>query len=87
MSAQIVKGGGDQAEVVHSAVLEETAVFNGKHRVHHLLGHLVIGDDAALGAVLRAEEASHELRFKFVSAKGFAGGERGNALHIAGCDL
>ena len=50
------------------AEVRDFAVFDCEHRAHHLLGDLVISDDTALGAVLRAEEARDQLRLKLISA-------------------
>ena len=49
-----------EAEVVDAAVLEEAAVFDGQDRLHQVLRDLVVGDEAALGAVgVFAEAGDH----------------------------
>ncbi len=55
-----------QADEIHAAVLEEAAVFDGQHGVHHDLGNLVVGYQLPLGALLRVEERGDHLRFEFV---------------------
>ena len=62
-------GGFRQADKVHAAVLEESAVFDGQHRIDHQLGNLVIGDQLPLGTLFGIEQGSDHLRFEFVGRK------------------
>ena len=58
LSGAVVKSrdkGAEEAEVVHAAVLEEAAVFNGSDGLHKVLRKFVVGDQAALGAVASSE--------------------------------
>jgi len=76
----------EQAEVVDAAVLEEAAVLDGDHGVHQIRGHLLVCDEAALGAVGVLAEAGDEQRLEFVA------GERlalvvGDGLHNAATDV
>ncbi len=70
------------AEVVNAAVLKEVPVFNCDDGLHHLLRNLIVGDEAALGAVLVFGERGDQLRFELIGAESNAilGS---NALHYA----
>ena len=50
-------------------MLEEVAVFDGDDGLHHARRNLLIGDQAALGAVLVFGERGDELRFELVGAE------------------
>ena len=58
-----------QAEVIDAVVLEEAAVFNGQHRVHQVLRDLVVGDEAALGAVGVFAEAGDQHGLELVAGQ------------------
>ena len=60
------------ADVVDAAVLEEAAVFDGDDGLDHARRDLVVGDEAALGAVLVFGEGGDELRLELVGAEGGA---------------
>ena len=67
-------------------MLEEAAVFNGQHRMHQVLRDLVVGDEAALGAVGVFAEAGDQFGLELVA------GQRltaivGNGIHLAILDL
>ena len=59
----------DGADVVDAAVLEEAAVFDGDDGLHHVRRDVVVGDEAALGAVLVFGERGDELRLELVGAR------------------
>jgi hypothetical protein len=80
-----VNGFDDHAPVVDAAVLKEAAVFDGEHGLHQVGRNLVVGDEAALGAVGVVAQAGDEQRLKLVA------GERlavvvGDGLDNAGTD-
>ena len=58
LMSHVHPGGFRQADKVHAAVLEEAAVFDGQHRIHHQLRNLVIRDQLPLGALLRIEQGT-----------------------------
>src|SRR5580698_4862534 len=62
----------DHAEVVDAAVLKKTAVFNCQNALNEIVGKLVVGDKAPLGAVGVVAQAGDEQRLKFVAGKGLA---------------
>ena len=66
----VLEGALGGAEVVDAAVLEEVAVFDGDDGLHHARRDLLVGDEAALGAVLVFGERGDELRLEFVGAEG-----------------
>ena len=68
----ILHGALGGAEVVDAAVLEEAAVFDGDDGLHHVRRDLVVGDEAALGAVLVFGEGGDELRLELVACQGGA---------------
>ena len=55
-----------QPVVVDPGVLEETAIFDGQHRIHHDLGDLVEANQAPLGPLLIVGERGDQLRLQFV---------------------
>src|SRR5207249_246863 len=57
-------------EVVDAAVVEEVTVFNGGDGLHQARRDLLIGNQAALGAILVFGERSDELRFELVGGEG-----------------
>ena len=61
----VLDGALGDAHVVDAAVLEEAAVLDGQHRLHHVGRDFVVRDQAALGAVLPGERGD-QLRFKLV---------------------
>ncbi len=58
------------AEVVDAAVVEEVAVFDGGDGLDEVRWDLVVGDEAALGAVLVFGERGDELGLELVGAAG-----------------
>lgn len=70
------------AEIVDAAVLEEVTVFDGGDGLNQARGDLLVGDQAALGAVLVFGEGGDELGFELVGAEGCAV-FRGDALDYA----
>ena len=62
----------DHADVVDAAVLEEAAVFDGEDGLDEVLRDLVVGDEAALGAVGVFAEAGDEKGFEFVAGERLA---------------
>jgi hypothetical protein len=58
--------------VVDAAVLEEAAVLDGQHRLHQILRNLVVGEQAALGAVGVVAQAGDEQRLQFIAGKRLA---------------
>ncbi len=63
--------------------MKKSAVFNGRDRIDHDLGNVVILDEAALGAQLAVEQAGDKLRLKLVSGEIAGVAKRGNFLHTA----
>jgi len=63
-------------------MLEEAAVFNRQHRLHHGGRNLAVGDQPTLGAILVLRQRRDELRLKFVSGQRSAV-FRSDALHLA----
>ena len=59
----------EHADEVHSAVLEETPVFDGQHRIDHHLGDVGVLHHLAFGALLGVKQRRHQLRFQFVGGK------------------
>ena len=57
------------AHVVDAAVLEETAVFNGQHRLDMMLRNFVIGELPALGAVHVLTQAGDEQRLQLITGQ------------------
>ncbi len=91
VALEIVDDGSGHAVVVDAAVLEEAAVFDGGDGLDHARGDLVVGDEAALGAVLVFGEGGDELGLELVGAErgavfggdaldGAAGGVDGGAV-------
>jgi len=72
MGDEIREGAFRDAEVVDAAVSEEIPVFDGRDGLHHAGRDFLIGDEAALGAVLVFGEGGDELRFELVGAEGDA---------------
>ena len=55
------------AEVIHAAVLKETAIFNGQHALHQVVGDLVVGEQTALGAIHIVAQPGNEQRLKLIA--------------------
>ena len=68
----VVEQRAHHADVVHAAVLEEAAVFDGDHRMHQVLRNLVVGDQAALGAVGVFAQAGDQQRLQFIAGQRLA---------------
>lgn len=66
---EVGEGAFGDAEIVDAAVIEEVAIFDGDDGLHHVRRNLVVGDEAALGAVLVFGEGGDELRFEIVGAE------------------
>ncbi len=81
VAAEIVPGPAEHGVEVDAAVLEEAAVFDGGDGLHELVGDLVEGDEAALGAVLVFGEGGDELGLELV------GGELGAVFGGDGLDF
>ena len=72
----------DGAEVVDAAMVEEVAVFNGEDGLDEAGWDLLVGDEAALGAVLVFREGGDELGLELVGLECGAV-FRGDALDLA----
>ena len=66
---QIVAQRAQHADVVHAAVLEEAPVLDGQHRLHQVLRNLVVGEQAALGAVGVFAEAGDQQRLQLIAGQ------------------
>ena len=60
------------AAVVHAAVLEEAAVFDGQHRLDQILRDLVVGEQPALGAVGVFAQAGDQQRLQLIARQRLA---------------
>ena len=58
--------------VVDAAVLEEAAVLDGQHGVDQIRRNLVVGEQAALGAVGVVAEAGDEQRLQLIAGQRLA---------------
>ncbi len=68
----IVPGPTGDAEVVHAAVLEEAAILDGQNGLDQVRRNLVVGEQAALGAVGIVAEAGDEQRLQLIAGKRLA---------------
>ena len=68
----VAEDGVGQSPVVHAAVLEEAAVLDGQHGLDEGLRNLIVGEQAALGAVGVFTEAGDELRLQFITGQRLA---------------
>ena len=58
-----------EAEVVDAAVFEESPVFNGQHSLHQVRRNLVVGEQAALGAIGVFAEAGDQQRLQLIAGE------------------
>ena len=75
----------EQPPVVDAAVLKEAAVLDGQHGLHQIWRNLVVGDQAALGAVGVVAQAGDQQRLQFIAGQRLAV-IVGDRLHHAGAD-
>jgi hypothetical protein len=68
----IMPGPTGDAQVVHAAVLEVAAILDGQHCVDQILRNLVVGEQAAFGAVGVVAEAGDEQRLQLITGKRLA---------------
>ena len=69
---QIVEDRFDEPPVVDAVVLEEAAVFDGQNGLDQIGRNLVVGEQAALGAVGVVAEAGDEQRLQLIAGQRLA---------------
>ena len=83
---QIVPDRIQQPQVVDAAVLKEAPVLDGQNRLHQVLRNLVVGEQAALGAVGIVAQAGNQQRLQLIAGQRLAM-IVGDRLHHAGADV
>ena len=83
---QIVPRPAEHREVVDAAVLEEAPVLDGQNSIDHILRNLVVGEQAALGAVGVVAQAGNQQRLQLIAGKPLAM-IVGDRLHHASADV
>ncbi len=73
------------AQKIHSAMLEEPAIFDGEHSVPQYFRNFFVLDDLPLGSLSRVEQRSDHDGLEFVSVE--VTGVSGDALHLPAANL
>ena len=82
---QVMENRIHEPPVVNAVVLKEAAVLNGQDGLDQVLRNLVVGDQAALGAVGIVAEAGDEQRLQLIAGQRLAM-IVGDGFHHAGAD-
>ena len=82
---EVVAHRAQDAPVVDAAVLEEAAVLDGHDGVDQIVRNLVVGEQAALGAVGVVAQAGDEQRLELIAGQPLAM-VVGDGLHHAAAD-